>query len=59
MAHCLSAVVKRSLKGVKREAYVGANMSERDILRKTTELQLQLILHLPLKKRPEKGDEGT
>ncbi|GAA6087476.1 uncharacterized [Tachysurus ichikawai] len=34
-------------------------MSERDILRKTTELQLQLISHLPLKKGPEKGDEGT
>lgn len=33
-------------------------MSERDILRKMTELQLQLILHLPLKKK-EKEFQAT
>lgn len=52
---------QRWLKGlwrVLREAYVGANTSERDILRKTTELQLQLISHLPLKKRTRKRGRG-
>lgn len=52
---------RRWLKGlwrVLREAYVGANTSERDILRKTTELQLQLISHLPLKKRTRERGRG-
>jgi len=37
-----------------RVAYVQPKMSERDILRKMAELQLQLILHLPLKKKEKK-----